>query len=329
MHDINLDNLDRRLLGLAQREFPVTRSPYADLGRKLDISGAEVIQRLGKLKADGLIRQIGPIMDSAKLGYQSTLAAVKLDGAKLEGAARVLGAHRSISHAYLRDHEYNIWFTLAAPREASISAELDQLARACGAAGFISLPAIKVFKLRTYFDMGGANSTHIDSSGGVDRMPERPGLTRAEKLVVNELQQDLPLSPEPFAAMAANLGMDEDDFMGACASLMRSSVIRRYGASLDHKRAGYGANALTCWYATPDRVAGAGRNLAAFTEVSHCYERKTPESWRYNLFAMLHSRDAQSCREAIGRLSAASGLNDFITLFTVRELKKTRIKYAI
>ncbi|MGA2368034.1 MAG: hypothetical protein ABSF74_05650 [Dehalococcoidia bacterium] len=328
MHDLDLDILDRRLLGLAQREFPLTRSPYADLGRKLDISGDEVIQRLGKLKVDGLIRQIGPIVDSAKLGYQSTLAAMKLGVTKLEGAARVLGAHAGISHAYLRDHEYNLWFTLAMPREATIQAELDQIARACGADGFISMPAIKVFKLRTYFDMGGDSSTPTDSSGGANLTPERTGLKRLEKLVVNELQQDLPLSPAPFAAMAIKLGMDEGAFLEACASLMRSGVIRRYGASLDHNRAGYGANALTCWYAAPDKADGAGRKLAAFKEVSHCYERKTPESWKYNLFAMLHGRDTESCMEAVGRLSAASGLNDFITLFTLRELKKTRIKYA-
>ena len=91
MHDIDLDNLDRRLLGLAQREFPLTRSPYAELGRKLDISGGEVMRRLGKLKSDGLIRQIGPIVDSAKLGYQSTLAAMKLDGVKAGGGCRDAG----------------------------------------------------------------------------------------------------------------------------------------------------------------------------------------------------------------------------------------------
>jgi DNA-binding Lrp family transcriptional regulator len=328
MSDIDLDNLDRRLLGLAQREFPLTRSPYADLGRKLDISGDEVIRRLGKLKSDGLVRQIGPVVDSAKLCYQRTLAAMQLDGAKLEDAARVMAAHRGISHAYLRDHEYNIWFTLAAPREASITAELDQIALACGAAGCISLPAINVFKLRTYFDMGGDSAEPV-GGGTVNQTSERPKLTQVEKLVINELQQDLPLSTAPFATMASKLGMDESKFMEACASLVRSGVIRRYGASLDHNRAGYGANVLTCWYAAPDRVAGAGHVLAAFKEVSHCYERKTSQSWRYNLFAMLHSRNMEDCREAIGRLSAASGLNDFITLFTLRELKKARIKYAI
>ncbi len=328
MRDSGLDNSDRRLLGLAQGEFPLTRSPYAELGRKLDMSCGEVMRRLGKLKSDGLIRQIGPIVDSAKLGYESTLAAMKLDDVKIEGAAGKLVAHRGISHAYLRDHAYNIWFTLAVPQNAGITAELEQIARDCGASGCISLPAIKVFKLRTYFDMGGGSSAPADS-GGVNLKPAKPGLTRAEKLVINELQQDLPLSPAPFAAMAAKLGMDEDNFLEACASLMRSGVIRRYGVSLDHNRAGYGANTLTCWYAAPHKVDSAGRSLAAFSEVSHCYARKTPENWRYNLFAMLHGRDRESCREDIGRLSAACGLTDFIALFTLKELKKTRIKYAI
>ena len=82
--------------------------------------------------------------------------------------------------------------------------------------------------------------------------------------MINELQQDLPLSPAPFAAMASKLGMDEDDFLEACASLMRSGVIRRYGASLDHNRAGYSANALTCWYAAPDKVDEAGRKPGGF-----------------------------------------------------------------
>ncbi|MHB8085831.1 MAG: siroheme decarboxylase subunit alpha [Dehalococcoidia bacterium] len=328
MHDTALDSLDRRLLGLAQREFPLTRSPFADLGRRLEISGDEVIRRLGRLKSDGMVRQIGPIMDSSRLGYRSTLAAMKLDGKNLEGAARILAAHHGISHAYLRDHEYNIWFTLAVPADISIQNELDRIAHGCGATGCISLPALKVFKLRTYFDMDGGNYAPVDG-GGAELATGKPELTPREKLVINELQQDLPLSPEPFASMASNAGMDEGDFVGICVSLMHDGVIRRYGASLDHNRAGYKVNALTCWQAANGKVDVAGRSLAAFKEVSHCYERKTPAKWRYNLFAMLHCRDKESCSETIGRLSAASGLDEFITLFTVKELKKTRIKYAI
>ncbi|MGD0355443.1 MAG: AsnC family transcriptional regulator [Dehalococcoidia bacterium] len=329
MLDTDLDILDRRLLGLAQREFPLTRSPYADLGRKLDMSGDEVMRRLGKLKSDGLLRQIGPIVDASRLGYRSTLAAMKVDGAKLEDAVQVMTAHVGISHAYVRDNEYNVWFTLAVPQEAGIEAEVESIARDCGAASFMSLPAVKVFKLRTYFDMGGDSSITGGVNGGVNLSSKRLELTRLEKIVINELQQDLPLSPAPFAAMASNLGMDEGGFLEACASLVRSGVIRRYGASLDHNRAGYSGNVLTCWYASPDSVDRAGRSLAAFKEVSHCYERKAPEGWKYNLFAMLHGRDRESCMEAIGRLSAACGLNDYIALFTVRELKKTRIKYII
>jgi DNA-binding Lrp family transcriptional regulator len=329
MLDIDLDILDRRLLGLAQREFPLSRSPYADLGRKLDMSGDEVMRRLDKLKSDGLIRQIGPIMDSSRLGYRSTLAAMKVDGAKLEGAAQVMMAHAGISHAYVRDNEYNVWFTLAVPQEAGIEAELENIARDCGAPGFISLPAVKVFKLRTYFDMAAENPEMSDDSGAVNLNSKRLELTRLEKIVINELQQDLPLSSTPFAAMASNLGMDEGGFLEACASLMRKGVIRRYGASLDHNRAGYSANVLTCWHAAPDSVDRAGRSLAAFKEVSHCYERKAAAGWKYNLFAMLHGRDKESCEEAIGRLSAACGLNDYIALFTVKELKKTRIRYTI
>jgi DNA-binding Lrp family transcriptional regulator len=328
MHDADLDIMDRRLLGLAQREFPLTRSPYTDLGRRLELSGDEVIERLGRLKSDGMVRQIGPVMDSSRLGYHSTLAAMQLESAKLESAARVLAIHAGISHAYLRDHAFNIWFTLAIPADISIAVELDRIARGCGAAGCISLPALKVFKLRTYFDMEGGNYATLDCSRG-NHKTGMPELTQPEKLVINELQQDLSLTYAPFASMASDAGMDEGDFVETCVSLMRRGVIRRYGASLDHNRAGYKVNALTCWQADPGKVDFAARQIAVFKEVSHCYERKTPENWRYNLFAMLHCRDKENYSEAIGRLSAASGLDEFISLFTLKELKKTRIKYAV
>ena len=324
-HD--LDSVDSRLLNLVQREFPLTRQPYADLGRRLDLSGGEVIQRLARLKTEGLVRMIGPVMDSSRLGYASTLAAMKIKATGVDKAARALAAHAGVSHAYLREHAYNIWFTLAVRAEADLRAELDSIARACGGSDILSLPAVKVFKLRTYFDMEGQFPTIQGPDEMAGEPPGKSSLTRAEKLVVNEIQQDLPLDPSPFARMASQIGSGEVEFLSVCTSLMQKGIIRRFGAALDHNRAGYRVNALTCWHALPEEAGAAGRRLAAFPEVSHCYQRKTNGKWRYNLYAMLHSRDAEGCRAAIERLSAASGLDDFITLTTVRELKKGRIKY--
>jgi DNA-binding Lrp family transcriptional regulator len=129
--------------------------------------------------------------------------------------------------------------------------------------------------------------------------------------------------------MSTKLGIDVKDLLVQCQLLKQRGVIRRFGAAINHRQAGFKANAMTCWIAPPDVVDVAGQKLASLREVSHCYERKTNPLWQYNLFAMIHGHSKEACQEIADKVSRETGLIDYVRLFSTKEFKKMRIKYLV
>ena len=150
------------------------------------------------------------------------------------------------------------------PPAIDIETELEQLTRSTGAEAAFSLPAIKVFKIGAYFDMdeNGQNASVAHRSSVLAKQVE---LSRTDRLIINELQQDLPLIPTPFNAMAERVGMDVEQFLATCRSLQQRGVIRRFSASINHHHAGFTANAMSCWVAPSGTIDIAGRE-AGFIE---------------------------------------------------------------
>ena len=330
MPNLNLDNIDRKLIGLLQAEFPLTAEPYADTGLRLGIDGDEVIHRIAQLKESGIIRQISPVLDARRLGYRVTLVAMRVTEAQLDKAAQLIFEHPGVSHCYERDHHFNLWFTLAIPPDADIDTDLERMTSPISVDTVFALPAIKLFKIGAFFTMGGDGQILADNTtqpGGV--LPQQVELSETDRLVINGLQQDLALVPRPFAAISSQLGIDLEDLLANCHSLKQRGIMRRFGAAINHNRAGFKANAMTCWIAPPDKIDVAGQKLASLREVSHCYERETNPFWPYNLFAMIHSRTREACRDIASKVSHEMGLTDYVLLFSTRELKKVRVKYLV
>jgi DNA-binding Lrp family transcriptional regulator len=326
---MRLDDIDKKLLGLLQAEFPLTAEPYADLGLGLGVSGEEVLRRTGQFKAKGLIRQIGPIFNAASLGYRTMLVAMRVTETRLDKAAELISKHPGVSHAYERGHHFNFWFTLAVPAEVDMEAELQRLAGPITAEAVFSLPALRLFKLRAYFGPDGDGHSAIETGTSSGIIPRETQLSATDRRIINELQQDLPLVPRPFVEMSVRSGVDEEKFLARCRSLLSRRVMRRFGAAVNHRSAGFAANAMTCWAAPADKIVAAGQELASLREVSHCYERQTNPLWRYNLFAMLHAHTEETCREIAAKVSAQTSLPDYLMLFSTREFKKTRVRYLV
>ena len=327
---MHLNSIDKKLLNLVQAQFPLTKEPYSDLGLQLGIDRDEVIHRIEQLKAKGFIRQISPVLDARSLGYQTTLVAMRVAKTQLDKAERLIGEHLGVSHGYERDHYFNLWFTLAVPAGVDMESELEQMTSPIGAETVIALPAVKVFKIGAYFDMDGEDPPTTDTMirpTGI--LPQKVELSQTDRLIINELQQDLPLVPRPFTVISARLDMDVEYLLAHCQLLLQRGIMRRFGASINHSRAGFKANAMACWLAPPDMVDTAGRKLASLREVSHCYERKTNPLWQYNLFAMIHSHTRETCQEIVSKVSHETGLTDYVLLFSTKEFKKARIKYQV
>lgn len=289
-----------------------------------------MLTRIHRLKTEGIVRTIGPVLDPRSLGYQTTLVAARVAQSRLEPAARAISEHPGVSHAYERDHSFNLWFTLALPSQVDIQGELQRLDRLIDAEAIFDLPATRVFKIRAFFDVEGAGElpSGADTGRGWSAQ-EVSHLSLADRALINEVQQDLPLVKRPFDATAARLNMDISEFLEGLRSLQQRGIMRRFGAAIRHNRVGFVANAMACWAAPPDRVEVAGQKLAALREVSHCYERKTHLLWRFNLFAMIHGRTRESCQSVADEVSRETGLEDRVLLFSLREFKKSRVKYIV
>lgn len=151
-----------------------------------------------------------------------------------------------------------------------------------------------------------------------------------EKKILAAAQDNIPASLEPFADLARNCGASEDEVLGLLRDLKARGVIRRFGASIRHTRAGWTRNVMTAWKATEAEADRAGQAAAKHPRVSHAYYRPSPSpDWPYSFYAMIHGRDDEDCAKTIAELAAESGLSEPAALPSLRELKKTSMKYFV
>ncbi len=322
-----LDDLDRTLINGLQKDFPLVARPFGALAVRLGTDERDVLRRVEDLKSQGLIRQIGPVVDGRRLGYRSTLLAMKIDAQDIPRTEKAIAAHNGISHAYERNHDFNVWVTLAVPSAEDIEAAVADLQLATGATEAVSLPAVRVFKIGVFFDMTSEGETMPGAVPEAERAPAV--LSSIETKVLNVLQTDLPLVEEPFAVLGARAGLDAGGFLSVVGTLRDKGVIRRFGASVNHHRAGFASNVMSCWAVTPAGIERAAAVMSASAAVSHCYERCIGRTWRYNLFAMVHGHSTDECEATVSGIASATGIDDHASLHTVREIKKARLKYRV
>ena len=148
-----MDETDKAILNRIQSDFPITSHPYEAIARELDLSETKVIERIRRLKEDGIIRRIGGNFVPGKLGFVSTLCAGRVPEDKIDAFAEIVNEYRGVTHNYVRDNTYNIWFTMIAPSMAEIDQSLAEIAEKTGVTSLINLPATKVFKIKAQFNL--------------------------------------------------------------------------------------------------------------------------------------------------------------------------------
>jgi len=148
-----MDDIDRTILNEIQSDFPITQRPFHELGKRLNLTEHEVIQRVESLKSDGIVRRIGGNFNSKMLDFTSTLCAAKVPEEKIDRFVEVVNLYPGVTHNYLRNHEYNIWFTFIAPNMPDIDNTLKEISHETGVAEIRNLPAIRVFKIKVDFEV--------------------------------------------------------------------------------------------------------------------------------------------------------------------------------
>lgn len=329
-----MDLTDRRLLNIIQSAFPLVEEPYRDLGDQLEISEALAIERIKKLKKANVVRQISAIFDTRRLGYKTTLVAMRFSPETLDHCARVINQHPGVSHNYARNGNFNLWFTLAVPPSESLEDTIADMAKRTGAEAFRMMSTIRFFKIGVNFDMvknvGAAydyySPDEYNAPGG-EEWKKAETVTDFEIQAIRELQEDLALVPRPFDGMSKRLNITPQELFDMAESFKSRGILRRFSAVLHHRKAGFKANAMAVWKVPPERSEEVGRIMASSPWVTHCYERPTFPDWPYSHFSMVHATTKKECQAVVKEISESTGITDYTLLYSTREYKKTRVRY--
>jgi siroheme decarboxylase len=329
---IALNEFDKRLLNQMQGSFPIVERPYAAVAQELGVGEDVVLTRVQELIDERIIRQVTPIFDTRAFGYGSMLVAAKIDPEHPWRAAKIVNSHPGVSHNYLRNHEFNMWFTIAVEESSKLGLQgtLDVLQELTGAESIRQLPTLKLFKIRMDLDMEGGTDALAKSVGAAVEPAdlEKQPYDDFDIAVVRATQGDLPVVSEPYAAAAREVGVPVQRLLDHMNGMVERKVLRRVAAILFHRRAGFSANGMGVWRVPDDKIAEYGPRMAAFRGISHCYERPTYEDWRYQIFTMAHGRSKEECDAILDAIATElPDIQERATLYSSTEFKKVRLLY--
>lgn len=345
--------LSQKLLAIIQDGFPLVERPYKALAEMLNVSEQDVFDEVEKMRASGVIRRIGGVYDSKKLGFISRLCAGKVPASSLDFSAEphsqtpmekfaaVVMSEPAITHNYIRSHEYNVWFTVIVENESAIQAVVDRVCSETDLHDVHVLTATKKYKINTVMSLderrGSAGSPTLtkDERGesapalrhSEDRRAEEFSnflrtLSEADKFRIHIACDDIPHSLTPFKDWGVSCDELREDLASKC--------MRRFGAILRHQDAGFPCNAMVCFMLDEGTLANsesAGSLLAKKHYVSHCYERPSFENFPYNLYAMMHAQTPEELNGYIKESVALLGNPEYVVLHSLKELKKTSFRF--
>ena len=329
-----LDDVDRELLNAVQWDFPLEPRPYAVLGERLGISEPEVRERIAKVKDDGVLRQLSAIFDTRALGYTSALVAAKIDPDHVDEAAEIVSRHPGVSHNYKRNHAYNLWYTIAVPPGTSLDEHIDVLHRESGALAHAQAADAEAVQDRREARHDRQDRGEREDRGARARAPGAQGRDARARALRSRARGDphrrrtiFPTSSDRSPSTPPRSVIDESTVIDTIRSLKERKLMRRFAAVMNHRNAGFKANAMGVWAVPDDQLEEIGPQMATFSAVSHCYRRPTYDDWPYSVFTMVHGRSARECEATIEAIRDETGIGEYCLLWSVKEYKKIRLRY--
>ena len=292
----------------------------------------EVLTRTKRLLDERIIREVTPIFDTRVLGYSSMLVAAKVDAENPWRAAKIINSHPGVSHNYLRDHDFNIWFTIATEPDSQLGLDgtLEVLQRLTGAESVRQLPTLALFKIRMDLEM--EKGTEALGRRGRGRRPQ--GAARRSSCPTSTSPSSARTQgPMEVGARAVRAGRGRARHRpgGSCSTIWSrcasAGALRRVAAILFHRRAGFSANGMGVWRVPEERILELGPRMASFRGISHCYQRPTYADWPYSVFTMAHGRSKEECDAILDSIAEDTGIEDRRTLYSSTEFKKIRLRY--
>jgi DNA-binding Lrp family transcriptional regulator len=327
---IPLDETDKKLLNLMQGSFDLMARPFAHVAQLAGIPEDGVLTRVKRLLDGRIIREITPIFDTRALGYSSMLVAAKVDPEYPHRAAQFINTHPGVTHNYLRDHDFNLWFTLATEPGSPLGLDgtIEIIQAKTGAHSIRQLPTLKLFKIRMDLEMEkGTDALSATVEPVEPRELDPIELSEEDIATIRATQGKMPVVSEPYAPAAERLGVSQEEVLRRLESLRERNALRRVAAILFHRRAGFSANGMGVWAVPDEQILATGRRMAAFRGISHCYQRPTYADWPYSVFTMAHGRSKDECDAILDSIAEQEGITERATLYSSTEFKKIRMLY--
>jgi len=321
------DPIDMKLLDRWQRDFPLVPRPYLKIGKLLDLSESEVLDRFGVLVENKSISRIGAVFKPNTIGA-STLAALSVPDAHLEAVAEVVNDEPGVNHNYEREHLFNLWFVVTGADRAAITATLERIKEMSGCP-LIEAPLDTAFHLDLGFGLEGRRRKPA-AKAAAEQATEFT-LEPEDRQLISRLENGLPFSGRPYLDIGAEIGLSEARIIGRIAYLVECGVISRFGVIVRHRTLGYRSNAMAVWDVNDDLVPTIGTVLAQHPAVTLCYSRlRDMPHWPYNLFCMVHARERSEALAVISELNKSHGLSTVpsAVLFSRRCFKQRGAKYS-
>ncbi|EMA04066.1 siroheme decarboxylase subunit beta [Haloferax denitrificans] len=339
--DVDLSRLDRAIVNAFQGGFPVVERPFEPAAaalreRGVDVSAADLCERVRTLDEEGVLSRFGALVNAEEIGGTATLVAMHAPPERFDEVAEQVNAHREVAHNYEREHPHlNMWFVVSVADESRVEEVLGDIEAETGQATY-NMPKRREFHVGAKFLLDGPISDgDLDLSHlGPDVEPtDARALTPDERDLVMEIQGGLPITETPYADVAEAVGQDPAWVVETIKRFNLEGKVRRVGVIPNHYALGYSENGMTVWNVPDDLVLEVGPEIAALDFVTHCYRRPRHEGvWPYNFFAMTHGRSEEESEARIEQVREVMsdywdvGDDDWDTLFSTRILKKTGIR---
>lgn len=335
----DVDAVDAALVDEYQSGFPVEPRPFERVAREIaaetgvDVDADEVLDRVRDLRERGVFRRFGAVLNPPVIG-SSTLAAVRAPEERFDEVAEVINGYRQVNHNYRRDHAWNQWFVVTAgsrERRDEILAEIEERT----GCEVLALPMLTDYYIDLEFPVVNADRFARESldetAVSATRISEdaRGDLSALEADLLLAIQDGFPLSATPYADVADEIGAPIDDVLAAVDRLLADGCIKRIGCVVNHVVTGFTNNCMVVWDVPDDELDERGEAVGSLPYVTLCYHRpRRPEQgWEYNLFTMIHGREAEAVDAKIDELAADHLPVPHERLYSTETLKQTGARY--
>ncbi|RXK51969.1 siroheme decarboxylase subunit beta [Halorientalis pallida] len=328
-----LDDVDAALVDGYQSGFPVAERPFEVVGDDLGIEATDALARVRDLREAGVFRRFGAVLNPPVIG-SSTLAAVSAPADRFDEVAEAINDHRQVNHNYRREHEWNMWFVVTAGSRDKRDAIIDDIETRTGL-DVLVLPMLTDYYIDLEFPVVNGDRFARESISETDASATRisedaaANLSALDRRLLLEIQDGFPLSETPYRDVAAAVDASVEDVLDSVVRLREDGCIKRIGCVVNHVTTGFDNNCMVVWDVPDEKLDVWGEAVGSLPYVTLCYHRpRRPEQdWQYNLFTMIHGREAEAVDAKIDELAAEHLPVEHERLYSTETLKQTGARY--